>query len=92
MNKLERILKNVSTLWRKWRLTRHMQKLRNTADALHRSTRKTHFVVRINGHITIISRSQFKQMRQHGVFPKQFTATQLRQQAFYTSSLKAKNE
>lgn len=90
MNKLGRILKTIPTLWRKWRLTRYMRRLRKTADALHRSTRETHFVVRVNGHITIISKSRFKYLRQRGVFPRQFTAGQLRQQAFYTSSLKAK--
>jgi hypothetical protein len=59
--------------------------LKRKAMRLHRKYNCQMFVVKFRGEILIISKKQFKQMRQHKLFPKTFTAENLKKIAlFYT--------
>ena len=53
--------------------------LKYKANRLARKTRRQYFVVAFGGKIQIISKQDFKNMRQNGIFPKDFTAEQLKQ-------------
>ncbi len=53
------------------------------AFKLHKKHNCEVFVVKFKGKILILSKYQFKQMRQHKMFPHSFTAEQLKKIALY---------
>lgn len=57
--------------------------MKRKADRLARKTRDQYFIVNMRGKAQIMSKKQFKYMRQRGAFPLSFTATQLKQIALY---------
>ena len=57
--------------------------LKRKADRLARKTCVQHFVVVFGRRIRIIGKPAFKKMRQRGLFPKDFTAENLKQIALY---------
>jgi len=57
--------------------------LKRKANRLARKTGVQHFIVKFGGEVTIMSKSTFKYMRQHGYFPLSFTATELKNIALY---------
>jgi len=62
-----------------------VRRVKRKAMSLHRKYNCQVFVVKVNGKLTLISRFQFKTMRQNGLFPKNFTASDLKRIAlFYT--------
>lgn len=79
-------IKLIRSIARQWRVTRQMRTLCKIADQLHAHTGDTHFVVKLNNKPTVLSKAQFKELRQKKFFPKNFTAAQLRRVAFYVSS------
>ncbi len=64
-----------------WLLNRIIRRAR----IMHRNGGGQVFVVNVCGRATIISKAQFRDMRQHGQFPLSYTAADLRQIAIYTS-------
>jgi hypothetical protein len=62
-----------------WRV----QRMKRQADRLREATGVQMFVVKMNGKIRLISKREFKYMRQHNVFPTNFTAENLKRIAFY---------
>jgi hypothetical protein len=57
--------------------------IKRKAYRLHKKYNCQVFVVKFKGKITIISKYQFKQMRQHGKFPINFTAAELKKISMY---------
>jgi hypothetical protein len=57
--------------------------IKRKAFKLHKKYNCQVFVVKFKGKITIISKYQFKQMRQRGKFSKDFTATELKTISLY---------
>lgn len=64
-----------------WKLRRIIKQ----AERLHKQGHGQQFVVNVGGNATVISKQQFKDMRQHGLFPLSYTAKELRNIAIYTS-------
>lgn len=60
-----------------------MKRLIKKADKLREKTGTQFFVVKINGKISLMSKREFKWKRQHGVFPKSFTADNLKKISYY---------
>jgi hypothetical protein len=65
--------------------------LKHKALRLHRKYNCQVFIIKFRGKILIISKKQFKQMRQHKVFPKAFTAESLKRIALYYTPPKRTN-
>jgi hypothetical protein len=57
--------------------------LRMKADRLARKTCTQYFVVIWRGQVGIVSKPAFKSLRQSGLFPRNFTAEQLKKIAVY---------
>lgn len=76
MNKLRKRIRGIV-------LTLGLMILKRKADRLARKTRDQYFIVNVNGNAQIMSKKQFKYMRQHGQFPITFTAKKLKQIALY---------
>ena len=76
MNKLKKRIRRIV-------LALGLMILKRKADRLARKTRDQYFIVNLNGKAQIMSKKQFKYMRQRGAFPLSFTATQLKQIALY---------
>jgi len=57
--------------------------IKHKAFKLHKKYNCQVFVVKFNGKITVLSKYQFKQMRQKGKFSKSFTATELKSLSLY---------
>ncbi|WP_060828080.1 hypothetical protein [Tannerella forsythia] len=76
MNKLKQRI-------RRFVLAVGLMMMKRKADRLARKTRDQYFIVNVNGNAQIMSKKQFKYMRQRGAFPLSFTATQLKQIALY---------
>lgn len=64
-----------------WMLNRIIRR----AMIMHRNGGGKVFVVNVCGRATIITKAQFRSMRQHGQFPLSYTAADLRRIAIYTS-------
>jgi hypothetical protein len=62
--------------------------LKGRAKRLARRTGVQYFIVRIKGNITLMSKTQFKYCRQKGVFPKAFTADNLKKVSLYYTKRK----
>lgn len=76
--KLLSYLKKGIVVWRMGRLKRRAMKL-------HRKHNAQFFVVKVMGRVRIISKGQFKYLRQHGKLPLSLTAVELKKMAiFYT--------
>jgi len=58
-------------------------RIRRKARKLHRKNNCQIFVVKMGGKVRLISKEQFKYLRQRGKFPKNFTAEQLKKIALY---------
>lgn len=76
MNKLKQRI-------RRFVLAVGLMMMKRKADRLACKTRDQYFIVNVNGNAQIMSKKQFKYMRQRGAFPLSFTATQLKQIALY---------
>lgn len=72
MSKLKRLI----GVWKIFRMKRKARKLA-------KKTCVDHFIIKWLGQPEILSYDGFTLMRQHNVFPKNFTATQLKQKAIY---------
>jgi hypothetical protein len=63
--------------------------LKRKANRLARKAQKQgktdaqYFVVKLAGKVMVLNKEGFKTMRQHGLFKKQFTATDLKKIALY---------
>ena len=57
--------------------------LKHKANRIAKETCRQHFVVVFGGKARIISKPEFKQMRQRGLFPQEFTAEGLKKIALY---------
>ena len=64
-----------------WKLRRIIKQ----AERLHKQGKGQQFVVNVGGKATIVSKQQFKDMRQNGLFQLSYTAKELRNIAIYTS-------
>ena len=62
-----------------WKIYRMKRKARQLA----KKTGVDHFIIKWLGKPEILSRDGFALMRQNKVFPKNFTATQLKEKAIY---------
>jgi len=59
--------------------------LKRKANRIARRTGVQQFVVCLNGTACILGKDTFKRLRATGVFPKTYTATHLRQIAFFAT-------
>ena len=76
--KLKSYFKKGVVVWRMGRLKRRALKL-------HQKHNAQFFVVKVMGRVRIISKGQFKYLRQHGKLPLSMTAVELKKMAiFYT--------
>ncbi|MDR2423374.1 MAG: hypothetical protein LBD59_01445 [Prevotellaceae bacterium] len=57
--------------------------LKHKADRLEKRLKTPHYIVKWCGKVIIISHAQFRYNRQKGLFPKSFTATELKAIALY---------
>lgn len=57
--------------------------LKRKADKLARKTGIQQFIIKWRGQVVILGKDKFTYMRQHGLFAPSFTATQLKEMAFY---------
>ena len=60
-----------------------MKCLKYKCDKLTRENKEAHYIFSYKGKITLMSKSIFKYNRQHGVFPKSFTAKEMRKISYY---------
>ncbi len=60
------------------------RRLYRQAQALANQLRCQVFCVKINGRIAFLSKERFKELRSKGVFPKSFTAIQLKDISLFT--------
>lgn len=60
-----------------------IKRMKKKADKLRDLTGSQHFIFLHKGKITCRSKRWFKLMHQHGVFPKNFTADNLKQISYY---------
>lgn len=60
-----------------------MNCFKRKADRLREITGIQHFIVMMQGKFTIVSKKWFTDQRQHGHFPKTFTAENLKKISFY---------
>lgn len=58
-------------------------RLKRKADKLRETTGIQFFILKYKGRIRLMSKREFKHLRQHGVFPKSFTADNLKRISFY---------
>ena len=72
MNKIKKII----FLFRVWNLKR-------TANRLAKKTGDQYFIVKLAGNISLLSKSDFTSYRQNGIFPKTYTAADLKKAALY---------
>lgn len=72
---LQRLRKAVAIPITAIRYRRLYRLTRETADRLNERI----YCVKYNGKVQLISRSEFKSMRAKGIFPKSFTAVELRE-------------
>lgn len=63
-----------------FRTRRHYRRAQNLANRLGCQV----FCVKINGRVAFLTKSYFKELRSKGVFPKSFTAIQLKDIALFT--------
>lgn len=68
--------KTIKKIFKVWRLKRR-------ADKLAKKTGDEYFVVMWHGKPRVLSKPQFKYLRQHGLFPLSFTAAELKKIAVY---------
>ena len=61
--------------------------LKHKANRLAKQTGFRHYIVKWRGRIIIISHTQFKRNRQKGLFPKSFTAVELKQICLYYTKI-----
>ena len=59
------------------------RRLKRKANRLHKKYNTQVFIVKYAGKITVLSKYQFKILRQNGKFPKSFTADSLKKIALY---------
>ena len=57
--------------------------IKRRAFRLHKKYNCQVFIVKMQGKVKIISKYQFKNMRQRGIFSKKITATELKSMALY---------
>jgi hypothetical protein len=69
----------VKQLWIGYKIKR----LKREADRLSERTGAQIFIVKIQGKMTFLSKPCFKEMRQRGMFPKDFTAENLKKISYY---------
>lgn len=61
--------------------------LKRQADKWTAKYGAQHFIVKLDGRITIITKDWFRANRQRGKFPKNFTANNLKKVAYYYTTL-----
>lgn len=57
--------------------------MKRKADKLARQTGVQHFIIKYRGEIVFMTKRELKHFRQKGIFPKTFTATELKKHALY---------
>ena len=83
MNKLTNIfLKWLSEL-NEYRIGYKIKRLKHKADKYREESGSQMFVIKLEGHIRIISKRWFKEQRQPGKFPKTMTSDDLKKISFY---------
>ena len=75
--------KNIALWVRKTLYLIALRKYKRQADRLHKKYNCQFFVVKSQGKICLMSKHQFKYLRQTGRFKKQFTATELKKISIY---------
>lgn len=63
-----------------FRTRRHYRRAQNLANRIGCQV----FCVKINGRVAFLTKERFKELRSKGVFPKSFTAIQLKDIALFT--------
>ncbi len=76
-------IRNINARMRRFTLAIKLMVMKRKADRLARKTGKRFFIVNMGGQARILSKAQFKHMRQHGLFPLSFTAAELKKIALY---------
>lgn len=71
------------TAFKKFREVYKIYKLKRKADKLAKKSKVQHFIIMWHGKPEILSKDGFTLMRQRGVFPLSFTATELKKIAIY---------
>ena len=71
--------KEIKQMWVGWKIKR----LKKQVDRLREETGVQMFVVKWQGKMRVISKRDFKYMRQRGMFPKTFTADNLKRISLY---------
>lgn len=62
-----------------WRI----KKLKKKADKYREKSGTQCFVVKVNGRLRVLTKREFKWKRQRGIFPKNFTADELKKISYY---------
>ena len=60
-----------------------MRQYKKKADKIAVMTNVQQFIIMLNNKISIVDKKWFTDNRQHGVFPKNYTATELKKTAYY---------
>ncbi len=80
---LSNIIRTATGKTKRFTLVVTLYLLKRKADKLSRKTGIQHFIIKWCGSIIIINKQQFRHNRQRGLFPKQFTADNLKKIALY---------
>jgi hypothetical protein len=81
-------MNKIKKKYRQFLLIIYVRLLKCRANKLYKRTGVQQFIVKWNDKLTIINKEQFKLSRQNGLFPKHFTADNLKKiSLYYTKKL-----
>ena len=73
----------IITKIKNYRWVIRMQLYKRKADRLSKKTGSQYFILMFQGKVSIVSKEWFKEKRQEGMFPRKFTADNLKKISFY---------